>query len=839
MDLQPWQRRGLLTTVTFLAFLMVTGTLISSLQWIHKPFPGFFLYGNLSVAPYFLAEWSGNRQGLRFLDRVVAVQGEPIAHPRALYELVRSQAAGSQFRYTIEKERKNLEVVIPSIRFSFRDWFLSFGIYLLTGLSFLVIGFTPLYLRSSSPAAAPLFFMVSAVFLWFTTTFDFMTTQLLPKELRVFAMTLTPSAGIHLGLSLTGRGQGRKGRLPLLFLIYGISFVLGLWYSLTFHSPLDAWGWSLRLGYGYSFLAALTFLGLLWAALRNPLSDLERSRLRVILVGAFLGFFLPTLGTVLTSFFAWEIPYNLSVIPAVFFPLSVAYALLKYSLFDLDVVLKVSLTRAALAGVLLLIYVFVVVLLGMGAGIYENDPLVPVFFSGLVVLVFNPLLRRIEGLVDHYIYRREYDPIELQSEVSWLLRSLSTPQSISEKYLKLLTERIGIEAASLSFRLSEAGDYLPVSVPEKTSGPKEFIPRLHSLWVRHFGVAEKGVTRGEVESLPLLEADRGEFLWVLNALEAELLIPITFKDAILGFVAFGKKRSGREYTGDDFRLLRSLAGQLALSLENGRLFEETERSKEKYQRLYDQSEALNRRLIQVDRLKKDFVANISHELRTPISTILGYTEVLLDPRFAGNARAILERVVSNGQNLAQLMDHLLDFSRIEAGTMATAVREVTLKEVFHSLELMMRRLIRNHPIQFRTTMESPVVIETDGQKLQQILMELLTNAIKFTAAGEIILGMRTLLEGGDPLVVISVSDTGIGISREDQEIIFEEFRQLDGSATRRYGGTGVGLSLCRKLAQSLGGRIEVDSEPGQGSTFSLILPLERSQGQAVSGFQSN
>jgi two-component system chemotaxis sensor kinase CheA len=112
-------------------------------------------------------------------------------------------------------------------------------------------------------------------------------------------------------------------------------------------------------------------------------------------------------------------------------------------------------------------------------------------------------------------------------------------------------------------------------------------------------------------------------------------------------------------------------------------------------------------------------------------------------------------------------------------------------------------------------------------------MHLLTNALKFTERGEIALEFRVHSEGEHEFVEFSVSDTGIGIGQRDQEIVFEEFRQLDGSSTRQYGGTGLGLSLCQKLAQSLGGRIQVESEVGQGSTFSLILPLQRSQRESV------
>src|SRR6266496_5618029 len=146
---------------------------------------------------------------------------------------------------------------------------------------------------------------------------------------------------------------------------------------------------------------------------------------------------------------------------------------------------------------------------------------------------------------------------------------------------------------------------------------------------------------------------------------------------------------------------------------------------------------------------------------------------------------------------------------------------------------MTQRLIRERPIEFGIHMESAIdSIESDGQKLQQILVQLLTNALKFTEKGRIDLSICKRRTGVGEVLEIAVADTGIGIKREDQEIIFDDFRQLDGSSTRHYGGTGLGLGLCKKLAAALGGEIRVTSEVGVGSVFSLLLPI-RSQPQSL------
>jgi two-component system CheB/CheR fusion protein len=232
----------------------------------------------------------------------------------------------------------------------------------------------------------------------------------------------------------------------------------------------------------------------------------------------------------------------------------------------------------------------------------------------------------------------------------------------------------------------------------------------------------------------------------------------------------------------------------------------------------------------MDRIKKDFVANICHELRTPVSTIIGYGEVLRDLKVSEDAQKILDRLVNNGQDLSALMDNLMNFSRMEADGSAAQFEVVKLNEILTGLEMMTQRLIRERPIKFGIRRESAIeTIESDGNKLQQILVQLLTNALKFTEKGKIELSIRSMTQANDTFIEIGVADTGIGIRSEDQTLIFEDFRQLDGSSRRQYGGTGLGLGLCKKLAAALGGEIRVASEVGVGSVFSLLLPVSLSE----------
>ncbi|HWO40711.1 MAG TPA: histidine kinase dimerization/phospho-acceptor domain-containing protein, partial [Candidatus Eisenbacteria bacterium] len=757
MARQSLQQRALFAVIALVAGAMITVTLTASFHWVNKPFPGFFLHENLTVGPYSLPRWSGNQAGLKPFDLITAVNGRPLTDRASLYELARSAPPATRFTYTVVRDERSFSIGVASMRFSFYDWFLSFGLFVLIGLAFLIIGAAPCYFGANSPAARFLCLMGIAVFLWFETTFDFMTSGRIPKELRHLAITITPSLGIHLAFILRGREALQRWQRSVLAAVYAGAVLLAVLNSLTFFGPPETWMWAFRAEYLYACLGALAFLAILWRALEGDLADLTRSRLRVMFAGALIGFLVPTMAAVLTSSLRWSIPYNLALIPTLFFPLSVAYALLKYTLFDLGHAFKLSVSRLTLTVFLLALYLAVVVAVGSSLGGDESDPLIPLFFSVLVVLLFNPALRRIERTVDRYIYRQEYDAGAVQEEISLYLRSLATARWIANGFVRLTSERLGLHSAGLVYRPKGAQEILAAGAADSAADHGAIAGGMISLWERLLGGRYQILSRGEVAGDPRFARDREEILRTFDALRAELFIPIVFEREIRGFAWFGAKRSGNEYSAEDLRLLGTLTDQLALSLENGRLFEESVQAQEEYRQLYNSAEIANKRLIENDRLKKQFVANLCHELRTPVSTIIGYAEILLDPAFRGDRRPILERLVQNGQDLSQLMDNLLDFSRIEAGALFNRCEPVKVQEILRALELMTQRLIRGRPIEFKTAIEPQIeVIHSDPRKLQQILTQLLTNALKFTHRGRIELRLRLRSEADLPLLEISV-----------------------------------------------------------------------------------
>ena len=236
-----------------------------------------------------------------------------------------------------------------------------------------------------------------------------------------------------------------------------------------------------------------------------------------------------------------------------------------------------------------------------------------------------------------------------------------------------------------------------------------------------------------------------------------------------------------------------------------------------------------RALAAASRYKSEFLANMSHELRTPLNSSLILSRLLIDNK-PGTLDAEQIRYAqtihdANGELLA-LINDILDLSKIEAGRAELRAEDVDLAALLQRLRAGFEMTARDKGLQFDAGIEpgTPAAIRSDGQRLAQVLKNLLANAIKFTAQGRVALRLRPSAALGDGGVRFEVHDTGLGIAPEKQALIFEAFRQADGSTSRQFGGTGLGLSISRELVQRMGGRIAVDSAPGRGSVFSLELP---------------
>ena len=237
-------------------------------------------------------------------------------------------------------------------------------------------------------------------------------------------------------------------------------------------------------------------------------------------------------------------------------------------------------------------------------------------------------------------------------------------------------------------------------------------------------------------------------------------------------------------------------------------------------------------LYEANRLKSEFLANVSHELRTPLNSILGFADLLKDsPASGADAKSVryIQNILSSGRNLLDLINDLLDLAKIEAGRMEIRSEPLSLGDLFEGLISVLKPLTEQKSLTIAPSVAPDVpIIQTDPAKLQQVLYNFLSNAIKFSPPGERIelIADREIPDG----VRVAVIDRGPGISPEKHAVIFEKFRQVDASVTRTHSGTGLGLAISKELMTLLGGSIGVESHPGKGSTFWVVLPLKNEAG---------
>jgi signal transduction histidine kinase len=291
---------------------------------------------------------------------------------------------------------------------------------------------------------------------------------------------------------------------------------------------------------------------------------------------------------------------------------------------------------------------------------------------------------------------------------------------------------------------------------------------------------------------------------------ALLGVPLLSEDQVIGVLAVTRKTPG-EFEPEVVRLLGTFATQSALAIQNARLFHEIE----------DKS----RQLEVVSQHKSEFLANMSHELRTPLNAIIGFSEVLLERMFGEvNEKQVeyLQDILESGRHLLSLINDILDLSKIEAGRMELELTDFNFPQAIDNAVMLVRERAERRGITLSRLVDERLgQIRGDERKIRQVLLNLLSNAIKFTPEGGRIEVRAVPVDGS---VEVSVTDTGVGIAPEDQEAVFEEFRQV-GGAERKAEGTGLGLTLCRKFVELHGGKIWVKSQVGAGSTFTFAIPL--------------
>lgn len=432
----------------------------------------------------------------------------------------------------------------------------------------------------------------------------------------------------------------------------------------------------------------------------------------------------------------------------------------------------------------------------------------------------------------------QHQELAVVREIAHAFLTATQPVEVYRLALARVTPLVGASFSSVFLRDPAEPDLLKLACAQ--SWPQSSARFLGQLRIRvGRGPTGRAVAEGRAVAVEDVFADPTHREWWDPARElgfvAQIALPLEVRGEVVGALSFYFVEP-RHFGEDEQRLLALVAAQLSATVERAQLIEDLRRANE---RLIQQNEELVRRVEEAQaatRLKNEFLANVGHELRTPLTAILGYSYMIS----AGHAgpvtkaqRESLSRIESSASLLLKLITDVLDLSELTLGRTSVHVA----REEAVSLARLAAARVGEAPDGIELRIDAPdgeIPFRTDGSKVVRILEKLLSNAYKFTERGEVVVTVRQR-EGGAPSspdagwVEWSVRDTGIGIASDQLDVIFDEFRQVDGSSTRLHGGTGLGLALSRRLARLLGGELSVESEPGRGSTFSLVLPADASR----------
>ncbi len=417
------------------------------------------------------------------------------------------------------------------------------------------------------------------------------------------------------------------------------------------------------------------------------------------------------------------------------------------------------------------------------------------------------------------ILGNNYTRLNAYSELVTALNTNVELDQVEEKSLSILCRHTGASTGafyvyadeSRSLELAAGYALRTDSGVKKTYGLGEGIPGQCAL-------LREPLEMSEIEDVRTFPVESG----LVSMLPRSILAaPVLFQERLIGVLVLG---SLSEF--DELRkaIVLNSAPQIGVAVTNARSHAAAQRLSREIAAKNEELNQKNAELKKAYKVKSDFLAGMSHELRTPLNSIIGFSSVLLssggDP-LTDDQRMGIEKVLKNGRHLLQLINDILDYSKIESGRMTISVAEDTVENLITNTLATTESLVKAKGLQLITKIEPNLpALKTDTLKVKQVLLNLLSNAVKFTERGSITIEAWE----GEELVHISVKDSGIGIEKKNLGLVFEEFQQIDNSDSRKYKGTGLGLPISRRLAQMLGGDLAVESAFGKGSRFTLAIP---------------
>ena len=649
-----------------------------------------------------------------------------------------------------------------------------------------------------------------------------------------FFPTFIPAGFVLFGLhfpnrkilkSLQLRVLGISGFVMVLCLIPGV--IISEVELLQVGEPIIKFGWGYYLLYIPYIVAYFSWAIWIHVQKYKGAEGYRKAQLRYILIGLIIAsaggmlnnLLMPTMGYFELNWMGQVATFAL-IAP-------VAYAIVKHRLMDIRVVVARTISYSMLLLILTGVYAALLFLLAsviLPGQVSSTQFWVSIVLAMVLAYTFQPLRRLLEHATGRVFFKGKYDSQVVLSSASHIMTSTYELDRLINDILQMLTNQVRIRRAGVFLMSEEHIDHV------KLVGFEGELPALtHDQIMRLMGKGRRH---------PMLifdEMEEGARRDLMREMGFDVVIPLVTKDATMGLLALGDKSSGDVYSEQDIKLFEILAPELSIAVQNAKAFQEISKFnvtlRQEVKKATGDLRIANKRLQQLDKLKDEFVSVASHELRTPMTAIKSYLWMILnnekksEDHFTDKTKEYLERAYTSTERLINLVNDMLDVSRIEAGRVELSLDEVSMAdladEVMH--EVSANADERGLEVVVEGADDLPSV-KADKDKIHQVLINLVGNALKFTErGGKITVGFETKSD----FVVVHVRDTGKGISKEDQAKLFSKFGRLEHSmvSVAEAGGTGLGLYICKQLVDMHGGRIWVESEKGNGSTFSFQLPI--------------
>lgn len=749
--------------------------LSSAVSWIERPFPGFTLLRGQKVDFQIPESWSGAREGLRPMDRVLAVNQQPLASSAELYARVRALPVGTPLTYTVARSHWNgsettFTRTIETQRFPSLSWSVIFLGNWLTAIAYLVVGIVVALLKPGAPKARMHLGLCLSGSFHFLTLFDSTATYLWPNPVpSLLGLCVFGAFGLNLALLFPRPLDRHPGKFHALIALSAAA--LAAFSILTYDQAAFA-QWSYTLPCAFAGLGGFSLLANTVRTVFSRESSIrERTQARSILWGSMLAI-VPAMGLIFALLAGHNgLLLSVGALLSAMLPLAIGFAIVRHGLFDIDLLLRPSLTYALISALLVTLYFSALTV--AGALIGERSTFSNVTATVIVALAFAPLRDRTKAWLDRTFFRSAYDPEAVRAAFTRQAQETLSSAELGEAFFKVLDETFHPTYVA-AFETSE-------SAPQWT-------------FIGGFGKLPAGGP-SQPSDLPAAETFELRVQYEANRL-----------------ILVGPKRSELPYTKADRRLIQEIAQALATRLD-----------------VYAYMGLEQRQARQIEVLKESkamqeqFLNLVSHELKTPISVILGAINTLdLHGKLAADPllETYIGRIHRNAEQLSLLLGDLLNAGQLQAGQFTLHRRPLHFRTLVDEAIADLAPLAAQKRHQLSTHLDDALPnMEGDPQRLGQALRNLLVNAIKHAGTDR---SIRISATRQDDRLRCEVSDTGDGIAPEDIEKLFERFTRLDG---RRERGAGLGLFIAKAIVSAHGGEIGVRSERGSGSSFWFTIPL--------------